>query len=102
MVIGRFIWTDKRACSRDTSNQFPTTKHHTHAHTCIQTHRLWCKQQVQGQGVRLGKGIGYRVVKYWIPLCEPECFPREGSSHSTPSQVPDVPSTVPVNNTLQR
>ena len=34
-------------------------------------------------------------VKYLTPLCSPECFPRVGLSHSTPSQSPEVPSTLP-------
>src|SRR5271154_4255330 len=44
----------------------------------------------------------YRVEKYFTPLCVPECFPREGSSHSTPSQVPEVSFTGPIYRTVQR
>ena len=36
-------------------------------------------------------------VKYRTPSFTPSCFPRWGSSHSTPSQVPAVPSTGPTN-----
>jgi hypothetical protein len=36
-------------------------------------------------------------VKYWTPSFAPSCLPRWGSSHSTPSQVPGVPRTGPMN-----
>lgn len=34
-------------------------------------------------------------LKYLLPPASPLCFPRVGSSHSTPSQSPFVPSTSP-------
>lgn len=39
--------------------------------------------------------------KYRSPPCSPECFPRRGSSHSTPSHVPSVPLTGPIYCTVQ-
>ena len=41
-------------------------------------------------------------MKYLTPLCCPECFPRVGLSHSTPSQSPDVPLTVPTYRIVHR
>lgn len=44
----------------------------------------------------------YRVEKYCRPSFVPECFPLDGSSHSTPSQVPEVPSTEPMYRTVHK
>ena len=41
-------------------------------------------------------GEGERQVKYLVSACVPECLPRDGLSHSTPSQVPVVPGRGPV------
>ena len=30
----------------------------------------------------------YLHTKYWTPSCAPLCFPRDGSSHSTPTHSP--------------
>lgn len=34
-------------------------------------------------------------LKYLVPLWLPSCLPLVGSSHSTPSQTPEVPETSP-------
>jgi hypothetical protein len=46
--------------------------------------------------------VGLLHLKYFTPLCSPECFPRVGSSHSTPSQSPLAPSTSPMYRTVHR
>lgn len=48
------------------------------------------------------KGGGYLQLKYFTSWWVPLCFPRWGSSHSTPSQSPFVFSTVPMNLTVAR
>ena len=46
-----------------------------------------------------GRAPGSRPVaahsKYRLPSCDPSCFPRAGSSHSTPTHSPSCPSTEP-------
>ena len=44
----------------------------------------------------------HRVVKYFMPSCAPECFPRDASSHSTPNHIPEVLFTAPSQRTVHR